>query len=97
MMRGKIARELFRAVLCTSTTVVHSDVHTQSTQAVLKVDCWLRFSSHLLWLPYGIGQTIIFSSCCFFLSSVFYLSFFFSPNVSGHTLDVYILPHMVWS
>jgi len=28
---------------------------------------------HLLWSPYGIGQTIIFSSCGFF----FYLSSFY--------------------
>jgi len=33
---------------------------------------------------YGIGQTIIFSSCGFFLSSLFS-----SPNLSGGTLDVY--------
>jgi len=32
---------------------------------------------------YGIGQTIIFSSCGLFLS------LFSSPNVSGRTLDVY--------
>jgi len=38
----------------------------------------------LLWLPYVIGQTIIFS-CCFF----FFLSFFSSPNLSGRRLDVY--------
>ena len=37
-----------------------------------------------LWSPYGIGQTIIFSSCGFFLCS-----FFPSPNLSGRTLDVY--------
>ena len=36
---------------------------------------------------YGIGQTIIFSSCGFFLlSSIFFLS---SPNLSGRRLDVY--------
>jgi len=40
--------------------------------------------STLLWSPYVIGQTIIFSSC-FFLSS----SFFSSPNLSGRRLDVY--------
>ena len=39
-----------------------------------------------LWSPYGIGQTIIFSSCDFFLSISFFLS---SPNLSGLTLDVY--------
>jgi len=43
--------------------------------------------SALLWLPYGIGQTIIFSCCDFYLSScIFYFS---SPNLSGRTLDVY--------
>jgi len=41
---------------------------------------------HCLWSPYGIGQTIIFSSCGFFLSSIF---FFSSPYLSGRTLDVY--------
>jgi len=40
-------------------------------------------SVQLLWSPYVIGQTIIFS-CCFFLSS-----FFSSPNLSGRRLDVY--------
>jgi len=37
-----------------------------------------------LWSPYVIGQTIIFSSCSFFL-----LLFFSSPNLSGRRLDVY--------
>ena len=37
-----------------------------------------------LWSPYVIGQTIIFSSCFFLLSS-----FFSSPNLSGWRLDVY--------
>ena len=37
----------------------------------------------LLWSPYVIGQTIIFSSCDFFLL------FFSSPNFSGRRLDVY--------
>jgi len=46
----------------------------------------VKFSS--LWSPYGIGQTIIFSSCSFFLS--FYLSFFFSsPNLSGRSLPYF--------
>jgi len=30
-----------------------------------------------LWPPYGIGQAIIFLSCGFFLSSIF---FFLDPN-----------------
>jgi len=44
--------------------------------------------SSCLWLPYVIGQTIIFLPCDFYLS-FFFLSFFSSPNLSGHTLDVY--------
>jgi len=55
--------------------------------ALLKTIWWdLHLASqrmHLLWSPYVIGQTIIFS-CCFFL-----LSFFSSPNLSGRRLDVY--------
>ena len=39
----------------------------------------------LLWSPYVVGQTIIFSSCSFFLS----IFFFSSPNLSGRRLDVY--------
>ena len=42
--------------------------------------------SAYLWPPYGIGQAIIFSSCGFFLSSLF---FFSSPNLSGRRADVY--------
>ena len=41
-----------------------------------------------LWLPYVIGQTIIFSSCSFFLT-FFLLLFFSSPNLSARSLDVY--------
>ena len=45
-------------------------------------------AARLLWSPYGIGQTIIFLPCGFFLLS-FFLSFFFSsPNLSGQRLDV---------
>jgi len=41
-------------------------------------------------LPYGIGQSIMFLPCGFFLScSFFFLSLFSSPNLSGHRLDVY--------
>ena len=41
---------------------------------------------HIQWPGYGgIGQTIIFLPCGFFLSS-FFLS---SPNLSGRRLDVY--------
>ena len=41
-----------------------------------------------LWLPYGIGQAIIFSCCGFYLLLSIYL-FFSSPNLSGRRLDVY--------
>ena len=40
----------------------------------------------LLWPPYVIGQAIIFLPCGFFLPS---FSFYSSPNLSGHRLDVY--------
>jgi len=45
----------------------------------------------LLWSPYVIGQTIIFSSCFFFV-------FLFFPrliSVVGDWMST-ILPHMVW-
>ena len=47
----------------------------------------------LLWSPYGIGQTIIFSCCCLF----FLLSSFF-PRLISAAADWMsaILPHMVW-
>ena len=41
------------------------------------------FNPPYLWSPYGIGQTIIFLPCGY------YLSFFSSPNLSGRRLDVY--------
>ena len=50
---------------------------------ILSSSSYLRL---LLWSPYVIGQTIIFSSCSFFLPSSFFLS---SPNLSGRRLDVY--------
>jgi len=46
--------------------------------------CFL--DTQFLWSPYVIGQTIIFSSCFFFL---LLLSFLSSPNLSGRRLDVY--------
>jgi len=42
-------------------------------------------TSRLLWSPCGVGQTIIFLPCGFYLSSFF----FSSPNLSGRRLDVY--------
>jgi len=43
----------------------------------------------LLWSPYVIGQTIIFSSCDFFL---------YFPRLISAAVDWLstILPHMVW-
>jgi len=48
-----------------------------------------------LWSPYVIGQTIIFSSCSFFLSSS---SFFFFPRLISAVGDWMstILLHMAW-
>jgi len=48
-------------------------------------------STHWLWSPYVIGQTIIFSSCFFFLSSFF-------PHLISAVGDwmFTILWHMVW-
>jgi len=50
-----------------------------------------------LWSPYGIGQTIIFSSCrlFFFLLSFFFLSSFFLISDAADWMSA-ILPHMVW-
>ena len=48
--------------------------------------CIAVASPNLLWSPYVIGQTIIFSCCFFLLLSSF---FFSSPNLSGRRLVVY--------
>jgi len=50
----------------------------------------------LLWSPYVIGQTIIFSSCFFFFFMVALLSFF--PRLISAVGDWMstIIPHMVW-
>jgi len=47
----------------------------------------------LLWLPYGIGQTIIFLPCGYYLSV--YLFFPRLISVAGDWMST-ILPHMVW-
>jgi len=47
------------------------------------LSCYL---DHLLWSPYGIGQTIIFSCCYLFFFFFFFL--FFSPNFSRRRLAV---------
>ena len=49
----------------------------------------------LLWSPYRIGQTIIFSSCGFFLSSIYLLFFPRLISVAAHWLST-ILWHMMW-
>jgi len=56
-----------------------------SFKTVLKTPNFLLFN--LLWLPYGIGQTIIFS-CCDSFFILLLLSFFSSPNFSRRRLDV---------
>jgi len=45
---------------------------------VIEIEAKSKVILELLWSPYGIGQTIIFSSCGFFfyLLSSIYLSFF---------------------
>jgi len=48
---------------------------------------WFVLSSSL-WSPYGIGQTIIFLPCGYFLFLSFFLLFFSSPNLSRRRLDV---------
>ena len=45
---------------------------------------WRLYYAALLWPRYGIGQSIMFLPCGFFLSS-----FFSSPNLSSRRLDVY--------
>jgi len=60
--------------------------------ALLKAVCWdLRLASlltHLLWSPYVIGRTIIFSCC----------DLFFFPRLISAVGDWMstIVPHMVW-
>jgi len=54
----------------------------------IKISDYLLFNRSTSWYGRpvcGIGQTIIFSSCGFFLS----IYLFSSPNLSGRTLDVY--------
>jgi len=54
--------------------------------------CCCCFVVVLLWSPYGIGQTIIFLPCGFFLL----LSFFFPRLISAADWMSTILPHVVW-
>ena len=53
---------------------------------------------YCLWSPYVIGQTIIFSSCSFFLSSIFFYLLFSFPRLISAVGDWMstILLHMAW-
>ena len=57
--------------------------------------CRIPESTRLLWSPYGIGQTIIFSCCGLFF---FFFFFLFFPRLISAAADWMsaILPHMVW-
>ena len=48
----------------------------RSVSIVAKLSPISAPAEHLLWSPYVIGQTIIFSSCCLFFFFFFLLSFF---------------------
>jgi len=71
-----------------------SDSNTASNQS-LRWTAWrslLLSSLSLLWSPYVIGQTIIFSSCFFFLS--FFLFFFLALSQRS---DIGCLPYFgIW-
>jgi len=56
-------------------------------QAGSRVTFCSKMKTHFLWSPYEIGQTIIFSSCGFFLLLLSFL--FSSPNLSCRRLDIY--------
>ena len=58
-----------------------------------KAEVWcLQLSCYLLWSPYGIGQTIIFSCCDLFL---FFLFFHRLISAAADWMSA-IFPHMVW-
>ena len=58
--------------------------HTERSTSVWPL---VRIFDHLLWLPYGIGQTIIFSCCGLFF--LLLSSFFSSPNLSSRRFNLY--------
>jgi len=69
----------------TNNTQYKSNQNSQSyTDSAAKIDLATKTDTVYLWPPYGIGQAIIFLPCGFFL-----LLFFFSPNLSGRSFDVY--------
>ena len=61
----------------------NSLLQVYSPRHVKMLPQWIYY----LWPPYVIGQTIIFSSCGFYLLSSSIC--FCSPNLSGRSLDVY--------
>ena len=79
----------------TSSTVTEVKKNWPTEQNSLNDKMWLNKVHCFLWSPYGIGQTIIFSSCSFFLSSS---SFFFFPRLISAVGDWMstILLHMAW-
>jgi len=59
------------------------DVRQRRQRALTDIHGYIQYMQILLWSPYVIGQTIIFSSCGYFF---FFLSL---PNLSARRLDVY--------
>ena len=64
-------------------TAVNSKHRLPSKKNQRLASFFLDAPTDLLWSPYGIGQTIIFSCC-----SLFFLLFFSSLNLSHRRLDV---------
>ena len=71
---------------------LHHIPNNQSTCTATRWILLIHQAGFLLWLPYGIGQTIIFSSCGFF----FYLSLFSCLISAATDWMSRILPHTVW-
>ena len=83
-------RTVIMAITCstvrTSSSITVRIISTASIDPAKNAMCLQTTSKQtvLLWSPYGIGQTIIFSCCNLF----FLLLFFSSPNLSRRRLDV---------
>jgi len=81
------------------TEAVHCLLEQQQTVWLLKILSALTHggksrgreeSVNSLWLPYVIGGPLYFCPVVsFYLLSIYLLSFFSSPNLSGRRLDVY--------
>ena len=82
-----------RAEMMQHTLRVFTAIARDKTSACRK-NCRCPPDSSFLWSPYVIGQTIIFSSCSFFLL----LLLFFLPRVISAAVDRMsaILLHMAW-